>query len=81
MFSFVRFSRNKSALTQPDYFENVATPGAGAVGTTPFIEWRKEKYDSLCVNVTVAVRLLVAFAARAKQALRFTEAEYHSGFD
>lgn len=33
---FGRFAHNRTVLTQPDSFGNVATPDPGAVGTTPF---------------------------------------------
>ena len=35
---FGRFARNRTALTQPDYYGNPATPNPGAVGTTPFTQ-------------------------------------------
>jgi hypothetical protein len=34
--TFIRVAGNNTNLTQPDYYDNVATPGTGAVGTTPF---------------------------------------------
>ena len=34
--SFLRFAHNRTNLGQPDYFNNVATPGAGSVGVTFF---------------------------------------------
>ena len=34
--TFGRFATNKTSLTQPDSYGNVATPDPGAVGTTPF---------------------------------------------
>jgi hypothetical protein len=34
--TFVRVAHNRSNLGQPDYFNNVATPGAGSVGVTFF---------------------------------------------
>ncbi len=34
--TFFRVAGNNTNLTQPDYYGNVATPGTGAVGTTPF---------------------------------------------
>ncbi len=33
---FGRFAHNRTVLTQPDSYGNVATPDPGAVGTTPF---------------------------------------------
>ncbi len=35
---FGRFAQNRTTLTQPDYYGNVATPNPGAVGTTPFVQ-------------------------------------------
>src|SRR5581483_11809838 len=34
--SFLRFAHNRTNLGQPDYFNNVATPGTGSVGVTFF---------------------------------------------
>src|SRR5262245_8214841 len=60
--AFVRFSRNKSALTQPDYFNNVASPNPGAVGTTPFLQHTIANDHTITLTPTVILNLRYGYA-------------------
>jgi len=60
--TFVRFSRNKSALTQPDYFNNVASPNPGAVGTTPFLQHTVANDHTVTINPTTILNFRYGYA-------------------
>ncbi len=60
--TFGRFARNKTALTQPDYFNNVATSGNGAVGTTPFTQHTAALDNTVVLNPTTMLSIRYGFA-------------------
>lgn len=60
--TFGRVARNKTSLTQPDYFGNVATSGAGAVGTTPFTQHTAAMDNTVVVSPTMVVSVRYGFA-------------------
>lgn len=59
---FGRFARMVSELTQPDVFGNVATPGAGSVGTTPFRQHTFALDDTLTLTPTAILDIRYGFA-------------------
>ena len=60
--TFVRFSRNESALTQPDYFNNVASPNPGAVGTTPFRQHTIANDHTVMLSPTTVLNFRYGYA-------------------
>ncbi|MBL8222044.1 MAG: TonB-dependent receptor, partial [Bryobacterales bacterium] len=60
--TFGRIARNKTALTQPDYFGNVATSGTGAVGSTPFTQHTAALDNTVILNSTTVVSVRYGFA-------------------
>lgn len=57
-----RFARMVTVLTQPDVFANVATPGAGSVGTTPFRQHTFAFDDTLTLSATAILDIRYGFA-------------------
>ena len=60
--TFGRFARNKTGLTQPDYFNNVATSGNGAVGTTPFTQYTAALDNTVILSPTTMLSVRYGFA-------------------
>ena len=59
---FARFSRNSSLLTQPDYFNNVASPDPGAVGSTPFRQHTFANDHTITLSPTLLLNFRYGFA-------------------
>lgn len=59
---FARVAANGTSLTQPDYFGNVATPGPGAVGTTPFRQRTAVLDQSVTISPTLLLSVRYGFA-------------------
>ncbi|MBS1824383.1 MAG: TonB-dependent receptor [Acidobacteria bacterium] len=60
--TFGRIARNKTSLTQPDYFGNVATSGNGSVGTTPFTQHTAALDNTVILNSTTVLSIRYGFA-------------------
>ncbi|MBK7927704.1 MAG: TonB-dependent receptor [Bryobacterales bacterium] len=60
--TFGRFARNKTTLAQPDYFNNVATSGTGAVGTTPFTQHTAALDNTFVLSPTTLLSVRYGFA-------------------
>lgn len=60
--TFARLARNRTALSQPDYFNNVATSGNGAVGTTPFTQHTAALDNTIVLNPTTMLSVRYGFA-------------------
>lgn len=79
---FGRYSFNKTDLTQPDYFNNEATPDPGAVGTTKF-RYHTFVFDntvSLDANTILNVKLGFARWFQARQTRSFGFDQTSLGF-
>ena len=59
---FGRFSRNDTVLAQPNYFDNVASPNPGAVGSTPFRQTTFVNDHSLTISPTLLFDFRYGFA-------------------
>jgi hypothetical protein len=59
---FGRFARNKTNLTQPDYFNNVASSGTGAVGSTPFTQHTAALDNSITLGPSTLLSVRYGFA-------------------
>ncbi len=73
---FGRVAHNRTVLTQPDSYGNVATPEPGAVGTTPF----RQTTVSLDQAVTLSPRSIVNFKYGLARWYQFRETRSY-GFD
>lgn len=73
---FGRVAHNRTVLTQPDSYGNVATPDPGAVGTTPF----RQTTVSLDHAVTVSPRSIINFKYGLARWYQFRETRSY-GFD
>lgn len=59
---FGRLARNKTSLTQPDTYGNVATPDPGAVGTTPFTQHTMALDNTITLTPTTLLSARYGFA-------------------
>lgn len=59
---FGRMARNKTSLTQPDSYGNVATPDPGAVGTTPFRQTTIALDNAITASPTSVFNVKYGFA-------------------
>ncbi len=73
---FGRLAHNRTLLTQPDSYGNVASPDPGAVGTTPF----RQTTVSLDHSVTVSPRSIINFKYGLARWYQFRQTRSY-GFD
>jgi hypothetical protein len=59
---FARLAHNRTSLTQPDTYGNVATPDPGAVGTTPFHQTTFAFDNTATISPTSIVNVKYGFA-------------------
>lgn len=59
---FGRFGWSLTNLTQPNTYGNVASPGAGAVGTTPFHNWSFAFNNTIVLSPTELLTINYGFA-------------------
>ncbi|MEP7363487.1 MAG: carboxypeptidase regulatory-like domain-containing protein [Acidobacteriota bacterium] len=60
--TFGRFARNKTTLGQPDYFNNVASSGNGAVGKTYFTQHTAALDNTFVLSPTTLLSVRYGFA-------------------
>ena len=60
--TFLRFAHNRTNLGQPDYFNNVATPGAGSVGVTFFHQTTVAWDHTVTLNPNTILNVKYGFA-------------------